>query len=139
MLLFIFRRLGHHLDRHRPGRKIDRLAALEELLSCFISCFFFSSRRRHTRSYGDWSSDVALPIFYLAANAIARIRRRWIAAGVLALTCLGLWRVWKYGGRFLDRHQGLFLVGVILLCVVARSEERRVGKVFWSRLVVGRC
>src|SRR5437867_10045482 len=21
-------------------------------------CFFFSSRRRHTRSYGDWSSDV---------------------------------------------------------------------------------
>src|SRR5437867_5886302 len=25
-------------------------------LSCFL--FFFSSRRRHTRSYGDWSSDV---------------------------------------------------------------------------------
>src|SRR5437867_11035973 len=23
-----------------------------------ISIFFFSSRRRHTRSYGDWSSDV---------------------------------------------------------------------------------
>src|SRR5207248_6877478 len=23
-----------------------------------IFCFFFSSRRRHTRSYGDWSSDV---------------------------------------------------------------------------------
>src|SRR5207248_4948236 len=22
------------------------------------NCFFFSSRRRHTRSYGDWSSDV---------------------------------------------------------------------------------
>src|SRR5207248_3469333 len=28
----------------------------------FSLCFFFSSRRRHTRSYGDWSSDVALPI-----------------------------------------------------------------------------
>src|SRR5207248_7706280 len=24
----------------------------------FIVVFFFSSRRRHTRSYGDWSSDV---------------------------------------------------------------------------------
>src|SRR5271169_6710035 len=24
--------------------------------------FFFSSRRRHTRCYRDWSSDVALPI-----------------------------------------------------------------------------
>src|SRR5437867_8186919 len=23
-----------------------------------VICFFFSSRRRHTRSYGDWSSDV---------------------------------------------------------------------------------
>src|SRR5207237_3513702 len=27
---------------------------------CF--CFFFSSRRRHTRFKCDWSSDVALPI-----------------------------------------------------------------------------
>src|SRR5207248_7881338 len=26
--------------------------------SYMISRFFFSSRRRHTRSYGDWSSDV---------------------------------------------------------------------------------
>src|SRR5207248_7503051 len=26
-------------------------------LNCFL-IFFFSSRRRHTRSYGDWSSDV---------------------------------------------------------------------------------
>src|SRR5207248_9813983 len=24
----------------------------------FLGFFFFSSRRRHTRSYGDWSSDV---------------------------------------------------------------------------------
>src|SRR5207248_6183042 len=27
-----------------------------------VLSFFFSSRRRHTRSYGDWSSDCALPI-----------------------------------------------------------------------------
>src|SRR5207248_7910773 len=25
---------------------------------CQVVYFFFSSRRRHTRSYGDWSSDV---------------------------------------------------------------------------------
>src|SRR5207248_5294025 len=33
--------------------------------------FFFSSRRRHTRSYGDWSSDVCssdLAIWYLNNN-----------------------------------------------------------------------
>src|SRR5207248_6739920 len=28
------------------------------MLSKFFTFFFFSSRRRHTRSYGDWSSDV---------------------------------------------------------------------------------
>src|SRR6266516_5564398 len=27
-------------------------------LDCLRNFFFFSSRRRHTRSYGDWSSDV---------------------------------------------------------------------------------
>src|SRR6266516_2240847 len=28
------------------------------MLVVCVLCFFFSSRRRHTRSYGDWSSDV---------------------------------------------------------------------------------
>src|SRR5437879_13409000 len=28
-----------------------------------FSFFFFSSRRRHTRYIGDWSSECALPIF----------------------------------------------------------------------------
>src|SRR3989337_224294 len=27
-------------------------------LACLELCFFFSSRRRHTRCYRDWSSDV---------------------------------------------------------------------------------
>src|SRR6266516_5006461 len=28
------------------------------MVFCILVFFFFSSRRRHTRSYGDWSSDV---------------------------------------------------------------------------------
>src|SRR5437762_14090274 len=28
------------------------------VLDCICVCFFFSSRRRHTRYIGDWSSDV---------------------------------------------------------------------------------
>src|SRR5437588_720756 len=32
-------------------------------------CFFFSSRRRHTRSLCDWSSDVSLPISLPGAPA----------------------------------------------------------------------
>jgi hypothetical protein len=67
---------------------------------------------------------LAGPLLYLAASAIVRIRRRWVAAGVLALTCLALWRLWKYGGRFLDHHQGLFLIVAILLCVAALAAHR---------------
>src|SRR5437867_8455357 len=31
---------------------------IKRLQNCYCISFFFSSRRRHTRSYGDWSSDV---------------------------------------------------------------------------------
>src|ERR1039457_6249717 len=37
---------------------------------CFVLLFFFSSRRRHTRLQGDWSSDVCssdLPFSFLPA------------------------------------------------------------------------
>jgi hypothetical protein len=67
---------------------------------------------------------LAGPLLYLGANGIARLRRRWVAAGVLVLTCLVLWRVWKYGGRVLERYQGLFLLVVILLCVIALAAHR---------------
>src|SRR5256885_13252696 len=30
----------------------------EDVSVCTCHCFFFSSRRRHTRLQGDWSSDV---------------------------------------------------------------------------------
>src|SRR5437867_8235055 len=36
-----------------PGRWASTEAA-----EVVVFCLFFSSRRRHTRSYGDWSSDV---------------------------------------------------------------------------------
>jgi hypothetical protein len=64
------------------------------------------------------------PLLYLGANAIAGLRRRWIAGGVLVLTCLVLWRVWKYGGRLFERYQELFLLVVVLLCIVAVAAQR---------------
>src|SRR5439155_6348605 len=67
---------------------------------------------------------LAGPLLCLGANGIARLRRRWVAAGVLVLPCLVLWRVWKYGGRVLERYQGLFLLVVILLCVIALAAHR---------------
>jgi len=67
---------------------------------------------------------LAGPLLYLVANAIAGIRSRWAAAATLVVSGVVLWRVWKYGGRFLDRHQGGFLLCVIVLCLVALAAHR---------------
>src|SRR5206468_9240424 len=65
--------------------------------------FFFSSRRRHTRSDRDWSSDVCssdLPFIGRIPGSLAGGRGLWVAgAGVLAI-----------------------------IAALVRSEERRVGK-----------
>src|SRR6266705_4063968 len=44
-----------------------------------INFFFFSSRRRHTKSYGDWSSDVCssdLGSSWLQSTRIVQRKRR---------------------------------------------------------------
>src|SRR6202043_4178167 len=75
------------------------------VLAC-PSCFFFSSRRRHTRCGRDWSSDVCLPIF---AAVIATTVVKWLE-GV-----------------------GAPAASSPLLYTNLRSEERRVGKECRSR------
>src|SRR5437764_5143240 len=73
-----------------------------------LCCFFFSSRRRHTRYIGDWSSDVCS-----SDLRVAGIGAGGMGGGDLAtLARLG--------------------VNVVALCDV-RSEERRVGKECRSR------
>src|SRR5437588_8567402 len=54
-------------------------------------CFFFSSRRRHTRSLCDWSSDVALPISLLIAENLDVESERYgssVVAGEMAKSVL---------------------------------------------------
>src|SRR6478672_12136472 len=68
------------------------------------SIFFFSSRRRHTRSDRDWSSDVCLPI----SRARQHEQREVVARGEA-------------------RRDGVRYPGDV------RSEERRVGKECRSR------
>src|SRR5437764_12353539 len=73
--------------------------------------FFFSSRRRHTRYIGDWSSDVC-------SSDLQRQRRRH-RAGPLVDGDVGAG----------DEREG----ARDHLSAVARSEERRVGKEGRSR------
>src|SRR3712207_7295135 len=93
--------------------------------------FFFSSRRRHTRYWRDWSSDVCSPI---SRDAVGRRpyrevgdRRRALDGGELReLVVLAH----VHGGQAADGGEVERLVERAL---VDRSEERRVGKECRSR------
>src|SRR5438067_4793848 len=78
----------------------------------FFLCFFFSSRRRHTRSKRDWSSDVCSSDL----NGQSRQRRTLGHAN-------------QTGADRQDREA----IGESLACAHGRSEERRVGKECRSR------
>src|SRR5207248_7459336 len=90
--------------------------------------FFFSSRRRHTRSYGDWSSDVCSSDLALLAPQIFSTVAEYPLAIVLAL----LLRPGPLRARpgVLRRYADVLLPFAVLvgILVAARSEERRVGK-----------
>src|SRR5206468_10155742 len=93
-----------------------------------VSFFFFSSRRRHTRSDRDWSSDVCssdLKGFKATDSAVS------VFYGCRATTfCLGLReKYWREHVR--DMLTGID--GHSSPCLLLRSEERRVGKECRSR------
>src|SRR5207248_8764148 len=97
----------------------------------------FSSRRRHTRSYGDWSSDVCssdLAAKFVRGDAIAALIITVI--NIVGGLAIGLMR---HGMSFADAAAtfttltaGDGLVSQIPALLV-RSEERRVGKECSSR------
>src|SRR5205807_4957131 len=89
--------------------------------------FFFSSRRRHTRLQGDWSSDVCSSDLGTHSSE-ARAPERWIPAfaaiTVVVLLFLGFCGAAVAADRSSDRQ---------ILHILDRSEERRVGKECISR------
>src|SRR5256885_6342312 len=84
---------------------------------CLFVFFFFSSRRRHTRLQGDWSSDVC------SSDLGARQLSLGLALGLLGAVALVLWFTTAYAGLFFGVNR----------FDPTRSEERRVGKECRSR------
>src|SRR5690348_18311479 len=87
--------------------------------------FFFSSRRRHTRWTGDWSSDVC------SSDLVASLIERAGASRVLALDLHAA----QIQGFFDIPVDHLFSAPVMIEYFAGRyrSEERRVGKECRSR------
>src|SRR5207245_8050839 len=91
---------------------------------------FFSSRRRHTRCYRDWSSDVCSSDLasynaVLSSNLINSFRYGFIRQGV---DNIGLKNQHFVHFRGLDNPQGFTTATQSHVPVNNRSEERRVGK-----------
>src|SRR5207248_5149543 len=92
------------------------------LVFVVLFLFFFSSRRRHTRSYGDWSSDVCSSDLFDAAHdrsgslRLAEDLSRFKWTALPHIVSGALHRAEDLVSEF--RSPGL----------AERSEERRVGK-----------
>src|SRR5699024_11815763 len=88
----------------------------------YMSSFFFSSRRRHTRSKRDWSSDVC------SSDLCGSWCWSWLVSMVRDICVFehvrGCGRAcWPSSGS-----PGCLLVGDLCVFTGVRSEERRVGK-----------
>src|SRR5438132_2544195 len=101
----------------------------------FIFVFFFSSRRRHTRSLCDWSSDVCSSDLdrcdydqqnTKCMNATHQVLLMIIIAAVFIAALIAS-RLW------LPRQPNANKARYRLFGVAERSEERRVGKECRSR------
>src|SRR5437764_11873875 len=95
--------------------------------------FFFSSRRRHTRYIGDWSSDVCS-----SDLATCLAIRDMELAGIDVVTD-GEIRRESYSNHFATALEGIDLAnpGSVPGRGGRRSEERRVGKECRAREVAG--
>src|SRR5256885_12848475 len=91
-----------------------------------LQFFFFSSRRRHTRLQGDWSSDVC------SSDLDQQTLCAYTVTGSPPQLKLVAARNFRY-----DRRLGNYNVGrpapLEVKDLVERSEERRVGKEGRSR------
>src|SRR5205807_7451210 len=89
------------------------------------SCFFFSSRRRHTRLQGDWSSDVCSSDLLMSLPRVS-------AAGENDINVEAGEFKSEFGEKFRFIVRGSMLECDVLSLHVSdsrsRSEERRVGK-----------
>src|SRR5699024_11898943 len=86
--------------------------------NCYKCCFFFSSRRRHTRSKRDWSSDVCSSDLEGALRGFSEEETTMGVARYAPFSAMAI-LIGAQAGR----------PGVLTQCSAEeRSEERRVGK-----------
>src|SRR6266852_3342418 len=56
---------------HQAPQRVEQLLHVQVITAIVLRLFFFSSRRRHTSCYRDWSSDVCSSDLVISYNPIA--------------------------------------------------------------------
>src|SRR5690606_39827865 len=97
-----------------------------------LFCFFFSSRRRHTRFSRDWSSDVCSSDLFLQAAAV-RQAGQWVMLGKIVDVSLRAGLFGDVGGGAPETEVRAVEQDRTRRQAIMRSEERRVGKECRSR------
>src|SRR5947209_17110539 len=95
-------------------------------------CCFFSSRRRHTRYWRDWSSDVCSSDLYWHAGKVDWKVGLLLMPGVFVGGMLGSRLAQRLTPRRM-RHVFAVLLFILGAWQALRSEERRVGKEWRAR------
>src|SRR5256886_7619137 len=113
----------------RFNRRKETATPLSSKPTTTSGCFFFSSRRRHTRFDCDWSSDVcssdlSLSLIAVRQNEVMKKLAAWAAILAVPTLIAGV-----YGMNFESMPELHWRWGY----EAARSEERRVGKECRSR------
>src|SRR4051812_49577834 len=118
--VFCFSCLGSGWSRN-DGGSVD----------CLLLCFFFSSRRRHTRLTCDWSSDVCSSDLEIKIKAKTVVKFHYFAGAIASFAALAT--------RNFTTVLALILISSPVCglrpmrALRCRSEERRVGKEGRSR------
>src|SRR5204862_2269605 len=97
---------------------------------CLLAFFFFSSRRRHTRSLRDWSSDVCSSDLHVLTNGTI-LADTWLDVQSSTGTLNNLAKLVYLNGIFETAFHNEDNGGYDRFST--RSEERRVGKECRSR------
>src|SRR5260370_29929591 len=96
----------------------------------FCLCFFFSSRRRHTRFKCDWSSDVCSSDLVELVGPNPVPNNATIPTGYTTAAAIGQGGIVALFGTGFGPTSSTVTTGVVF---TGRSEERRVGKECRSR------
>src|SRR5256885_9989997 len=98
-------------------------------ISLSMKLFFFSSRRRHTRLQGDWSSDMCSSDLNRLRRRLKEILRRYPVASLPIVDLVVRAKHTAYAAPFAQLRTEL----TTSVTRITRSEERRVGKECRSR------